>query len=94
MSKKQTIGNRQQSGQDKEIYGEVVRPTRKITLLTPGSLENKTTERDRLRLLPTENAISLKNFNANETLLFWWHSSLNAVVLYAFVLNEVGHFIH
>lgn len=56
MSKKQTAGNRQQSGQDKEIYGEVLRPSRKITLLTPGRLENKTTEQDSLSFFPTENA--------------------------------------
>lgn len=35
MSKKQTVGNRQQSRQDKEIYGEVLRSSPKITPLTP-----------------------------------------------------------
>lgn len=35
MSKKQTAGNRQQSRQDKEIYGEVLRSSPKITPLTP-----------------------------------------------------------
>lgn len=38
--------NRQRSGQDKEIYEEVLRSGEQITPLTPGWMVNKTTERD------------------------------------------------
>lgn len=76
MSKKQTVGNRQQSGQDKEIYGEVLRSSREITPLTPGRLENNTPERDRLHLGLSERISVDRPSIENLTL----HSSIHSLL--------------